>query len=77
MPSQHTAECIAASLTFDPSRQLVAIPFAAFVGGGRVMAKKHHIGDVLAGTMIGCAAAYLTSRVEGQLRRSRTASPGT
>jgi membrane-associated phospholipid phosphatase len=65
-PSGHTSVSFAAAASLESrygwQAGLPAFAVAAFVGVARVEAKKHFIGDVLAGAAIGTAAGFLTGK---------------
>lgn len=67
-PSGHAAAAtaVAASVTIaEPILGIVAIPIAGLVAYSRVRLRVHHVGDVLAGVILGLAGAIVASRLLG------------
>lgn len=63
-PSGHSAATTAVATTIalaHPSTALVVLPIAALVAYSRVALRVHHVGDVLAGVVLGLGGAILAT----------------
>lgn len=66
-PSEHAAECTAAAMIIDKEYSgtigMLAYALAGAVSIARIEGKKHYPRDVMAGALIGCAAAWLSFKL--------------
>ena len=82
-PSEHAAECTAAAMMIDKEYPglvgMLAYTLAGAVSVARIEGKRHYPRDVLAGVLIGCAAASLSFKLHRsaarELDESRPADP--
>lgn len=72
-PSEHAAECVASAMIVEREYPgtvgAAAWALAASVSMARIVSKKHHPRDVVAGAVIGSAAVWLSLRMRLEIER--------